>query len=78
MTRILEANAAALQTYGFNHEEILRISIKDLRTPDTLQLTAAQMLEAIKEGVLFETKHRRRASPGFACSETPGQSRGKT
>ena len=63
--RILEANAAALQTYGFNHEEILSMTIKDLRTPDTLQLTAAQMLEAIKEGVLFETKHRRKDGTTF-------------
>ena len=58
--RILEANAAALQTYGYSHEEMVQMTVKDLRAPDTQHLTATQMLEAIKEGVLFETTHRRK------------------
>lgn len=57
---ILEANAAALQTYGYTREEILKLTIKDLRAPDTLHLTAPQMLAAIQEDVLFETIHCRK------------------
>ena len=34
--RILEANAAAVNTYGYVHEELLELTIKELRAPETV------------------------------------------
>lgn len=58
--RILEANAAALHAYGYNREELLTISIHDLRAAETHALTAAQMADADADGILFESVHRRK------------------
>ncbi|MFL5395640.1 MAG: PAS domain S-box protein, partial [Myxococcales bacterium] len=58
--RILEANSAALAAYGFSREELLSLSITDLRAPDTVPLTEGQMAIADERGVLFETIHRRK------------------
>ncbi len=56
--RILEANAAALGAYGYSREEILSLSIQDLRARNTLPLTEEQMAIADERGILFETVHR--------------------
>jgi PAS domain S-box-containing protein len=58
--RILEANAAATQAYGYSREELLALTIQDLRAPDTRGLTAEQMAQADAGGILFETVHRRK------------------
>lgn len=59
--RILEANAAAEQTYGYTREELLSLRIHDLRAPDTVAHAAAHMAAAAAtSGVLFETRHRRK------------------
>ncbi len=63
--RILEANQAALQTYGYSHEELLRLSIFEIRAPNTQALTPEQMASADEKGVLFETYHRRRDGSVF-------------
>lgn len=56
--RILEANVAAVKTYGYNHAELLELTVTDLRAPESLVLTAEQMAEADAKGILFETFHR--------------------
>ena len=58
--RILEANAAAVAAYGYSHEELLRLTIQDLRAPETSAQAAGQMDEADRKGILFETSHRRK------------------
>ena len=63
--RILEANAAAIAAYGYSREDLLRLTIQDLRTPGTLAQTAEQMDEAERQGVLFETSHRRKDGSTF-------------
>jgi PAS domain S-box-containing protein len=63
--RILEANAAAVKAYGYSRDELLALSIRDLRAPDTLPLTAGQMAEADSRGILFETEHRRKDGSTF-------------
>ncbi len=57
---ILEANVAAEKAYGYSREEMLGFNVRDLRAPETMGLTEAQMTEADEQGVLFETTHRRR------------------
>lgn len=63
--RILEANAAAVTAYGYPREELLGLSIQELRAPDTRGLTAEQMAEANARGILFETVHRRKDGTTF-------------
>ena len=63
--RILEANAAATKAYGYSHNELLTLSIQDLRASETQALTADQMFEADARGILFETVHRRKGGSTF-------------
>lgn len=62
---ILEANAAASDAYGYSREELLTMTIHDLRSPDTAELTADQMETAYAQGILFETVHRRKDGAAF-------------
>ena len=57
--RIMEANAAAVDAYGHGYDELLARTIHDLRPPDTQRLTAGQLEEAEKQGILFQTRHMR-------------------
>jgi PAS domain S-box-containing protein len=57
--RILEANEAAATAYGRAHDDLLRLTVHDLRAEPTRGITGAQMLEADEHGILFETVHRR-------------------
>ena len=63
--RILEANAAALSSYGYTREQILSLTISDLRAPETRSLTQQQMAKADGDGILFETVHRRKDGSTF-------------
>jgi PAS domain S-box-containing protein len=63
--RILEANAAAVHTYGYSREELLSLTVRDLRARDTLGLTGAQMAQADAGGLLFETVHQRKDGTTF-------------
>jgi two-component system, chemotaxis family, CheB/CheR fusion protein len=63
--RILEANDAASNAYGYRHEELLGLAIKDLREPESKELTVAQMAEADTGGILFESVHRRKDGTVF-------------
>ena len=63
--RILEANAAATKAYGYSREELLALTIYDLRALHTQGLTADQMAEATTHGILFETVHRRKDGSTF-------------
>ena len=73
--RILEANAAAVAAYGYSREELLHLTIHDLRAPGTLAQTADQMAEAERKGALFETRHRRKDGSTFSVEVS---SRGAT
>jgi PAS domain S-box-containing protein len=63
--RILEANDAATNTYGYDQEELLGLTIKELRAPETVGLVDPQMAEADSHGILFETIHCRRDGSTF-------------
>lgn len=58
--QILEGNRAAHQAYGYTPEELSTMSIRDLRAPQTQTAISDQMVKAIREGLLFETEHRRK------------------
>lgn len=64
--RILEANISAMNAYGYTHQEMLDLTINDLRTPETHLFTEDMMARADGEGILFETLHRRKDGSTFS------------
>jgi len=58
--RLIEVNAAAENAYGYSREELLALSIHDLRAAETQALIVDQMAEADVHGILLETIHRRK------------------
>ncbi|NPU85949.1 MAG: PAS domain S-box protein [Syntrophaceae bacterium] len=63
--RILEANRAAETAYGYAREELLSMTIMDLRKEDPPEMIRDQMTQAEREGILFETVHRRKDGTHF-------------
>jgi PAS domain S-box-containing protein/putative nucleotidyltransferase with HDIG domain len=57
---ILEANQAALEAYGYTKNEILSLTVYDLRAKETHQIAREQMEIAEQRGTRFETIHRRK------------------
>lgn len=56
---IVDANYAALWTYGYSYEEIVSKTVFDLRA-DNMGLMPSQVEKAYKEGISFETQHKRK------------------
>jgi PAS domain S-box-containing protein len=76
--RILEANQAATAAYRYSREELLALTIQEVRAPGTRALTAQQMAQAEAEGILFETVHCRKDGSRFpvevsSCGTTLGR-----
>ena len=63
--RIVGANHAATRAYGYSYEDLLKLSVDDLRVSDRGGLTRAQMNEASANGILFEAEHKRREGGTF-------------
>ncbi len=64
-TCILGANAAALSAYGYSREELLSLSVRKLRAPETQGAITGQMALADAAGTRFETVHRRKNGTTF-------------
>lgn len=59
--RIVEANDAALATYGYGADELCAMTVNDLRAPEARGMTERDFRAAARpEGVLFETLHQRK------------------
>ncbi len=63
--RIIEANDAAVRTYGYSLKELLSMSIWDLRGVSERKFVAEQMKEAKRKGIMFETEHRKKDGSTF-------------
>lgn len=63
--RLLEANEAAVQAYGYHREELMTKYIRDLRAPDSIGNLAQQLNTANYEGLSFETFHCRQNGTTF-------------
>lgn len=72
--RVIDANAAAEQAYGYTRAELLARTIYDLRGVER-QVVVAQMKLADSEGILFESFHQRRDGRRFPVEVS---SRGET
>ena len=64
--RILDANSAAITAYGYSREELLQMTVYDMREPGMQSVIYDQMAEADIDGILFETVHRRKNGDTFA------------
>ena len=58
--KIVDANMAALELYGYDHETLLQMNIADLRMPETLPYLSEQIQRADADSIQFETVHRRK------------------
>jgi PAS domain S-box-containing protein len=63
--RITEANEAAVKVYGYTREELLSLTIYDLRASDPGHDVDEQMDTAFDSGILFETLHHRKDGSMF-------------
>jgi diguanylate cyclase (GGDEF)-like protein/PAS domain S-box-containing protein len=64
--QIIDANLAATLAYGYSREELLSIRVHDLRAAETLSTIQTQLRGACREGILFETIHRRKDGTPFS------------
>jgi PAS domain S-box-containing protein/putative nucleotidyltransferase with HDIG domain len=63
--RLVEANSAAVDAYGYDHDGLLSMTIDDLRAPETRPQIASQMAIADSGGMLFEALHLRKDGSCF-------------
>lgn len=72
--RFVDANQQAADTYGWTKEELLRLTIWDIRAPGTLT-ELPDDIERIKsqEGAIFETLHRRKDGTTFPVESSVRQ-----
>jgi len=63
--RILEANNAAVASYGYSHQELTEKFIRDLRAVETIPDLPVQLEHASNQGITFESIHRRRDGSTF-------------
>lgn len=63
--RILEANKAAIQTYGYSIEELYEMTIRDIRCKSSIKCYKSQFNEAMSNGIFFETIHRKKNGTSF-------------
>lgn len=61
--RIIEANKAAVMAYGYTYDEICSMNISDIR--GEWKNTVRQMEQANREGIYFQTTHRRKDGSRF-------------
>ena len=63
--RLISVNDRAIQAYGYERDELLAMNVRDLRAPETAAAVAGQMDTAAREGIRFETLHRRKDGSTF-------------
>jgi PAS domain S-box-containing protein len=76
--RILDANAAALECYGYEHAELVGLRVQDVRA-EGHSVVEAQLKQAFDSGAHFATRHRHRDGSEFpvevrsACVTVDGE-----
>lgn len=64
--KIVEANDAATAAYGYSQEELGELTVRDLRTSESQPTVQSDWQKSANpEGVMFETRHRRRDGSSF-------------
>nr|WP_312576223.1 PAS domain S-box protein [Sedimentibacter sp.] len=63
--QILYGNKKAVETYGYSYDELINLSVFDLRGQEVKEYTKKQLNEALKKGIIFRTVHYRKDGSGF-------------
>ncbi len=63
--RIVTVNRAAEAVYGYSRTELTDMRVHDLRPPEAVASIEEQLKKAQEEGILFQTRHRRRSGESF-------------
>ena len=63
--QIVEANEAAVKEYGYSHEELLGMTLFDLRKLDSVKLVEEQLKQANEHGILIQSYHIRKDGSAF-------------
>ena len=63
--RIIDANASARVAYGYDRDEMCRLSLRDLRAPITLPDVPKRLAEIDRGGATYETIHQRKNGTQF-------------
>ncbi len=63
--KILDANKVAVETYGYTYNELLNLSVFDLRDQDVKESTEKQLEEALCRGIVFKTHHYKKDGSRF-------------
>ncbi|MFS8067620.1 MAG: PAS domain S-box protein, partial [Byssovorax sp.] len=62
---IFDANHAAVDAYGYAHDELVGMNVRRLRAEETRAAVVGQLEDAFKTPLLFETIHRRKDGTTF-------------
>lgn len=68
--QIVDANEMAVETYGYDQSELLKMRVHDLRASETLNILEEQLIEANNGGIQFETVHQRKDGTKFSVEVT--------
>ncbi|ERI94286.1 diguanylate cyclase domain protein, partial [Clostridiales bacterium oral taxon 876 str. F0540] len=63
--KIIEANKAAVESYGYTYEELLTMNISDIRCSDFDCLIPTDNKDEFSKGILFETIHKKKDGTTF-------------
>ncbi len=63
--KILYANQAATDAYGYPKQELLKLSVHDLRSPEMRPLLQDQLKQAFTAGISFRSCHQRKNGEHF-------------
>ncbi|MDQ3131145.1 MAG: PAS domain S-box protein [Acidobacteriota bacterium] len=64
--KIVDANQAAVDSYGYDDETLVQMNLSDLRSPETVGLLQSHLKKADETGIQFETIHRRKDGSDFS------------
>lgn len=63
--KILYGNKKAVDTYGYSFEELVKLSIYDIRNHNKVEYAKGQLSQALDKGIKFETYHYKKDGNKF-------------
>lgn len=63
--KILDGNEIAVKTYGYTYNELINLSVFDLRGEKVKTYTKNQLNEALRKGIIFNTYHYKKDGSRF-------------